>query len=114
MAATVAIGFTAGGWTTRDAAERLARQAAADARAELVAAACVRKFRENPGFESELSVLKDTPASDRPGILEKGGWVSLAGMDEPLAAAGVLCAAELTKAPDLAAPIAGSPGEPST
>lgn len=114
VVATVAVGFTFGGWTTREAAQRLAREAAADARAELVAAACVRKFRQSPGFETELSALKDAPAPERPGILEKGGWVTLAGTDQPLAAAGVLCADELTKMPYSSAPIAGSPGEPAS
>ena len=114
VATTIAIGFTAGGWMTREAAQELARQAAQDARAELIAVACVQKFRESPDFESEFSVLKEAPASRRPGILERGGWVTLAGMDKPLAAAGVLCADELTKKPYSSAPVAGSPGEPSS
>lgn len=113
-ALTIIVGFTAGGWMTRGVAEKWAQQAAEDARVELVAIACVRKFSESPNFEFELSMLKDAQASSRAGLLEKGGWVTLPGMNEPLAAAAVLCAGKLAKLDHPPVPISGSPSEPST
>jgi len=113
-ALAIIIGFTAGGWMTRSGAERLAQRAAEDARIKLVAMTCVSKFGEGPNLQFELSQLKDAKTSSRPSLLEKGGWVTLPGMNEPLAAAAILCADELMRMDLPPAPIAGSPGEPST
>lgn len=92
---TAAIGFTSGGWTTRGDAERMAIHAADIARAELVATACVRNFASGPDFESRLAAFKEVGAPKRTSMLQEKGWVTLAGMDEPLAAAASLCADEL-------------------
>lgn len=103
----VAIGFTSGGWMTRGDAESMAGRAADIARAELVATACVRNFASGPDFEARLAALMKVGEPKRTSLLQERGWVTLAGMDEPLAAAASLCADELAnielgpaKAPD--------------
>lgn len=95
-AVTVALGFTVGGWTTRQAAERLAHQAVEDSRAQLVAVVCAQKLGASSNFGSDVSALDS------------------AGAGEPLESSATLCADELMKLPHSSVPVAGSPGEPST
>lgn len=92
---TVAVGFTACGWTTRAAALRMAAEAARAARVELVANACAASFTNAYGFETRLAALKETNELKRPAMLADEGWVTLAGMDAPSDAAARLCADRL-------------------
>lgn len=92
---TAAIGFTSGGWMTRGDAESMAVRAADIARAGLVATACVRNFASGPDFEMRRAALKEVGEPKRTSMLQEKGWVTLAGMDEPLAAAASLCADDL-------------------
>jgi hypothetical protein len=94
---TIIIGFWAGGWTTSGTAQRMARDAADKARAELVANACVKNFVDGSDFQSRLVAFKGVDTWKRAGVLEEKGWVTLAGMEKPLAAAAKICADELAK-----------------
>jgi hypothetical protein len=73
----------------------MASNAADEARASLVADACVERFSHSPDFVTELASLKDTSSYQRDDIIEEGGWVTLAGMKKPLADAADLCADRL-------------------
>ncbi len=94
---TVVIGFWAGGWTTAGTAQRMVRDAADKARAELVANACVNNFVNGSDFQSRLVAFKGVDTWKRAGVLEEKGWVTLAGMEKPLTAAAKICADELAK-----------------
>ncbi|MGE4248157.1 MAG: hypothetical protein AB7F09_02125 [Parvibaculaceae bacterium] len=94
-ALTLAIGFTAGGWTTRAAAEKMAADAARAARVELVANACAASFAKAYDFETRIAALKTASELERTAMLQTEGWVTLAGMDAPLPAAAILCADRL-------------------
>lgn len=91
----VFIGFFAGGWMTGNAVEEMAARAALAARAELVADICARNFAEGRDFEVRFARLKGADEPTRSSMLQEGGWVTLAGMDEPLAAAASICADKL-------------------
>lgn len=94
---TIVVGFWAGGWTTGGTAQKMARDAADEARAELVANACIKNFTNGSDFQSRLTAFKTVDAWKRADVLEEKGWVTLAGMGKPLAAAAKLCADELAK-----------------
>lgn len=92
---TVVVGFWAGGWKTGGAAQKMAHDAADQARAELVANACVKNFTDGSDFQSRLAALKEVDKWKRAGVLEEKGWVTLAGMEKPLSAAAKICADDL-------------------
>ena len=92
---TMIVWFTFGGWVTGGTAKEMAQTAADDARAKLVASVCVEKFTTSSDFAVKLAKLKETNTWARSDMLEKGGWVTLAGMTEPLDDAAELCSDKL-------------------
>lgn len=93
--ATIVVGFTVGGWTTGGSAQEMAENAARDARAQLASTLCVEKFVASASAASALAELKDTSGYQQDDFIEDGGWVTLAGLDEPVPGAADLCAEEL-------------------
>lgn len=93
--ATMLMGFNAGGWVTGGTADKMARDAADKARAELVADACVKKFTASASFPAQLASLKEASSWKQGDLVAEGGWATLAGMEEPLDAAARLCANQL-------------------
>ena len=92
---TMIVGFTFGGWVTGGTAKEMAQTAADEARAKLVASVCVEKFTTSSGFAVKLAKFKETNSWERPDMLEEGGWVTLAGMKEPLDDAADICSDKL-------------------
>jgi flavodoxin len=110
-ALTMIVGFTLGGWVTGGTAEEMAETAAEEARAELVAAACVERFVKGPEFAKNLTILKEASSWERSDVIEEGGWATLAGMNEPLDDAAEICA---DKVAAMTAPVAGKSGDKAT
>jgi len=102
VVATLLIGFTAGGWVWGSTAERMAAQAATNARADLAAAVCVNRFETASDAAANFATLKANDSWTRGDYLEKGGWVTLAGMKEPVDGAAILCAQRLMEPAPLA------------
>ena len=98
VAGALVVGFTWGGWVTGGSAETMARRAANDARAELAAAVCVHQFNGAPDASGQLALLQKASAWSRSGMIEKGGWSTLAGVAAPVAGAADLCAKRLIDA----------------
>jgi hypothetical protein len=94
-AATMALGFGAAGWVTGGTAGKMVQDAAEQARAELVAQACVAKYAAHDSFATDLAALKKASSWKQGDIVAEGGWATLAGMKEPLDDAARLCANEL-------------------
>ena len=92
---TLVLGFTAGGWVTGGSAMKAQQDAVGEARAELAAAVCVDRFMTAQTASQKLEQLRATRGWQRRGFLEEGGWVTLAGMEEPIRGAAALCAARL-------------------
>lgn len=108
--ATMVVGFTVGGWVTGGTAREMAENAAEKARAHLVASVCVEKFVTGNQFADRLVALKAADSWDRDNLITDGGWVTLAGMEEPLGDAADLCAQQLAdmEVPE-EAPVAATP-----
>lgn len=98
VAATLAVGFTIGGWVTGSSARDMARTAAADARAELAAAVCVDDFMGRPDARAQLATLRDSSYWERDTIIEKGGFATPPGFEEPVSGAASRCVSRLLEA----------------
>lgn len=96
--ATMAVGFTAGGWVTGGTAAAMADSAAQGANAKLASEICVAQFNRNPDAAVQLTALTKLDSWDRADFIEKGGWASLPGLKDPVSGAADLCAQQLTGA----------------
>jgi hypothetical protein len=96
--ATMIVGFAWGGWVTGGTAGQMATRAAAGARAELTATICTSRFVSSPDATTALAALKASDSWKRDDLLEKGGWVTLPGIERPVAGAADLCVKQLMDA----------------
>lgn len=108
---TMIVGFSWGGWVTGGTATEVAEEAAEQGRAKLAATVCVERFLAAPDAGAQLASLKDTSTWQRDDFVEEGGWVTLAGFEDPVAEAAELCAERLA---DVELPAAKPMQEAST
>lgn len=95
VAATMLIGFTAGGWVTGGTANEMAENASENARAEVVASLCVDKFLTTANASDRLAELKEASSWKRDDLIEDGGFIKIAGLEETVSGASDLCADKL-------------------
>lgn len=98
VVATVAVGFSWGGWVTGGTAARMAADAAYGARAQLAAAACVSRFEDSPDAAAQLAALKKAYSYQRSNLVEDNGWVTMPGSDRPVSGAARICAEKIVEA----------------
>jgi hypothetical protein len=77
------IGFTWGGWVTGGTAQELADTAAATAIAAVMTPYCVERSASDPRSIEILTELKAAQGYNRRGIVEKAGWATPLGTDQP-------------------------------
>ena len=92
---TLILGFNWGGWVTGGTARDMAEKASTGARAELAAAICVQEFSRGADVTAQFASLKGADSWARDTFIEKGGWVTLAGAEKPIAGAAILCVRQL-------------------
>lgn len=97
VAVVLVLGFTVGGWVTGGTATEMAENAHEDGRAQLAASICVDRFVDSPQFAANLSALKDEDSWAQDTFISDAGWVTLAGMEEPVDGAAELCADQLVE-----------------
>jgi len=90
--AATAIGFIWGGWVTGGTSEARAVDRAASAVVAVLAPTCVDNFRRSPEATANLDALTKTSSWDRDTFIEKGGWATMSGSDEPNQAVARACA----------------------
>ena len=95
MALTIFVGFKWGGWVTGGTARAMAENSAVEARADLAVASCVERFGRGGEAPARLAVLKKTESWMRGSYMEKAGWATPVGEDEPVRLAGERCAEKL-------------------
>lgn len=98
IAATMALGFTWGGWVTGGNAREMSQSAATKSRAQLAAAICVDRFMAAPDAAAKFAAFKKADYWKREDFLVDGGWVTFANMKEPVEDAADLCAERLMEA----------------
>lgn len=97
VALTMILGFTWGGWVTGGTAKLMAENAAEGSRAQLAAAICQKSFLASPDARAQLAALKEKSSWQQGDMIEEGGWVTLAGSEEPVPEAADLCADQLVE-----------------
>ena len=92
------VGFTWAGWVTGSKAESTAAQRAKDAVVVALAPICVDKFKHAGDAAANSATLKKTDAWSQAEFVEKGGWATVPGPDNPdqVSAVAKACAALLT------------------
>lgn len=93
--ATVVVGFAWGGWELGGKAQAAQAEAVAKARAELASVLCVERFARAPDAPVKFASLKSVESWKRDTFIQDGGWVTVAGIETPIAGAAALCAREL-------------------
>lgn len=91
-ALTMLVGFNFGGWVTGGTARAMASSAANEARIEIAVDSCVARFNRGTEAPGRLAMLKKTTQWMRGTYLEKAGWATLMGAEDPTAGAGERCA----------------------
>ena len=91
------VGFQWGGWVTGGTADQLAKKQADVAVVTALAPICVEKFQQQPDAATTLATLKATSSYQQTAFIEKGGWATMAGSEEPHAGTARACAEMLNK-----------------
>ena len=89
------VGFTWGGWVTKGTAETQASSRANSAVVAALAPICVDKFRHASGATASLAELKKTNSWSQGAFVEKGGWATMPGSENPDSAVARACAEKL-------------------
>jgi len=96
---TMLIGFRWGGWVTGGTAQSMAKEMADDAVINRLAPICVANFNQDPGKEQKFNELKAASSWDRSTYIEKQGWATISGEEQPTRGVAAECAILLMQAP---------------
>jgi hypothetical protein len=90
------IGFTWGGWVTGGGSAQAAKQSAETAVIAALAPICALQFRDQADADSKLTELKALRSYEQSSFIEKGGWATMPGSQDPVSGVAGSCAAILT------------------
>jgi hypothetical protein len=97
--ATMAIGFSWGGWMTDRSANKLAAEQSENAVVAALTPICVAKFLQESDAKANLAALQKISSNWEQGdYLEKGGWATRPGATSPDYLLGRACAEKLVQA----------------
>ncbi|HHV69256.1 MAG TPA: hypothetical protein GXX48_16640 [Ochrobactrum intermedium] len=96
--AAIAIGFSLGGWVTQGASKRLIASNMTDGVALALTPYCLEKSKNDPAVVNILADFKAAPAYSRRTFIEKTGWATPLGAQQPNTALATACGNELAKA----------------
>jgi hypothetical protein len=80
---TMIVGFTWGGWTTKDAAQKQANSAAQTAVVQRLAKICVAQFGNDGEHAQKLVELQALGTSARSSFVSDSGWATMPGEEAP-------------------------------
>ena len=80
---TMIIGFAWGGWVTGGTARKIAKEMAEDAVVLRLAPICVVQFKQDLEKDQKLKELKETSHWKRSEYVEKQGWATMPGEENP-------------------------------
>ena len=83
IVATMILGFTWGGWVTGGTARRMAEARGEEAVVRRLAPICVVRFNEDPLRAQKLKDLKTTNTWEQVDYVQKQGWATMPGEQEP-------------------------------
>jgi len=90
------VGFAWGGWLTAASARGASDISANSAVVGVLAPICAVQFRQQVDVEAKLTELKALRSSERQSYLEKGGWATMPGSEEPFKGVASACGTILT------------------
>ncbi len=85
------VGFTWGGWVTGASARKMADDASSVAVAASLTPYCLERARADPRSAELMAELKAANGFNRRGIVEKAGWATPLGSDQPVRALAQSC-----------------------
>jgi hypothetical protein len=94
--ATLAIGFTWGGWVTGGTASEMTQKSATSALVAALAPICVDKFQHSPEAATNLVELRKVSSWQQGNFITKGGWATMPGGTEANSAVAEACATMLS------------------
>jgi hypothetical protein len=77
------IGFAWGGWVTGGTAQKMAEEMAEDAVIGRLAPICVEQYNQDPEKVQKLEGLKAESSWKRNDYVEKQGWATIPGQENP-------------------------------
>jgi hypothetical protein len=77
------VGFAWGGWVTGGTAQKMARKMAEEAVVNRLAPICVIQFHQDIVKEQKLSELKEMSNWSRRDYVQKQGWATMPGEENP-------------------------------
>ena len=90
------IGFAWGGWMTGASARDASADSADTAVASALAPICVVQFRGQPDAAAKLAELEALRSYEQVSFVEKGGWATMPGSEEPIKGVASSCIRLLT------------------
>ncbi|KAB2670037.1 hypothetical protein FHW72_002346 [Ochrobactrum sp. RC6B] len=96
--AAIAIGFSVGGWVTHSTSERRIASNISDGVALALTPYCLEKSRNDPAVVNILAEFRSAPSYSRRSLIEKSGWATPLGAEQPNTALATACGNELAKA----------------
>lgn len=85
------VGFTWGGWVTGSTAQKMADDASSMAVATSLAPYCLERAKSDPRSVELLAELKAAKGFNRGSIVEKAGWATPLGSEQPVRALALAC-----------------------
>jgi hypothetical protein len=99
VVATLAIGFTWGGWVTSSTAQMTAKSMAEDAVVHRLTPICVAAAKHDPARDKKFKELKATGEWERGDYVKKAGWATMPGDTDPDSRVADECAKILASQP---------------
>jgi hypothetical protein len=81
--ALAVIGFNWGGWMTNSSAVEMSNEQSTAAMVAALTPYCIQMSKDDPKSFSVLAELKEASSYKRRGIVEKAGWATPLGAEEP-------------------------------
>jgi hypothetical protein len=89
------LGFAWWGWVLGSTAERMAKARADEAVTAVLVPICVEKFMAQADAAAKLTEFQRSASWQQSQLIEKGGWATAAGSNDPNTAVARMCAQQL-------------------
>jgi hypothetical protein len=89
------LGFAWGGWVLGSTAENMAKARADEAVTGILVPICVERFMGQADAAATLAEFQRSASWQHSQLIEKGGWATVAGSQEPNTAVARMCAQQL-------------------
>ncbi len=93
----VTVGFNWGGWTLGSTAAKQTETGISNAVVAALAPICVQNFQSDVAAVANLDALKAESSYKRKSTLEKAGWATFSGAEDPTPGVAKECAEQLSE-----------------